>query len=69
MTAEDIIAAAEAQTEDSCREAEEASRRKTDQLIDINGHRLDPIEGADGKRVRCLESAGAAPGAATGSGS
>ena len=55
MTAEDVIAAAEAMTSEWCNADSERAKRRVDQLVDINGHRLDTMPESGSGWVRCHE--------------
>ena len=55
MTAENVIAAAEAMTNEWCNADTERAKRRVDQLIDVNGHRLDTMPDSGSGWVRCHE--------------
>ena len=55
MTADNVIAAAEAMTNEWCNADSERAKRRVDQLIDVNGHRLDTMPDSGSGWVRCHE--------------
>ena len=56
-TAEDIFANAEAQTANQTEEIEAGMKRKIDNLLRVNGHKLRPISDTDTGWARCTEFA------------
>ena len=64
MTCEDIIVAVEAQADDRIAEAGEKLIRHMNELLDVNGHRLRPIDSADGESYKCCECCRSARGQA-----
>ena len=56
-TAEGVFAKAEAQTADQIEETEACMKRKIDNLLKVNGHKLRPIAGTYTGLVRCTECA------------
>ena len=64
--AEGILAKAEAMTADRTEDTETGMKRKIENLLKVNGHKLQPIEGADTGRVRCTECARTAWGSSDG---
>ena len=65
-TAEGISAKAEAQTADQTEEAEAGMKRKIEDLLKVNGHKLRPITGTDTGWVRYTECARTAGGMSDG---